>query len=48
MRLDVHLFVSTHVETCVLLTHKEISSHIEVTMDFNGLKVPEKKPPIVK
>lgn len=31
------------VETCVLLTHKKADSHIEVTMDFNDLKIPDKK-----
>lgn len=31
------------VETCVLLTHKDISTHIEVTMDFKDLKIPDKK-----
>ena len=31
------------VETCVLLSHKKSDSHIEVTMDFNDLKIPDKK-----
>ena len=31
------------VETCVLLSHKKSDSHIEVTMDFNDLKIPNKK-----
>lgn len=31
------------VETCVLLSHKKVNTHIEVTMDFNELNIPEKK-----
>lgn len=31
------------VETCVLLSHKKVNTHIEVTMDFSELNIPEKK-----
>lgn len=40
----VDLFPGTvHVETCVLLTHKNFSSYIEVTMDYEKI-VPNQKP----
>ncbi len=34
---------TVHVETCVLLTHKNFSSYIEVTMDYEKI-VPNQKP----